>query len=287
MKKIISIILTVVLLTSLFAVSANASHWTEDEYSVDEGGNYHPSHAWGYVFDIDSVDYNDGDTTSIFTSQDAYLGGVGNAKWKAHVELAPTEEKNVYVVTAVYEYVGCSAQETINGELISFNDGKIVLVASDSGTRPDVDENGELLFPNWEDRAACWALANTIGAKLTLEGVELEFGMMPEDVVTLTVENDPDKVVDVSEQESADENTSGEVSVDASDAANGESDTSDVSGSTAKESSAFEKVFQVLFIVIMTVGVLGLPFYFWLNSKKKKALQEAEESDDELGNKEE
>ena len=104
---------------------------------------------------------------------------------------------------------------------------------------------------------------------------------------TFTVENDPDKVVDVSEQESADENTSGEVSVDASDVANGESDTSDVSDSTAKESSAFEKVFQVLFIVIMTVGVLGLPFYFWLNSKKKRALNEAEESDDGLDNKEE
>ena len=46
------------------------------------------------------------------------------------------------------------------------------------------------------------------------------------------------------------------------------------------ESTAFEKVFQVFFIVIMSIGVLGLPLYFWLNSKKKKALEEYYENID-------
>ncbi len=47
-----------------------------------------------------------------------------------------------------------------------------------------------------------------------------------------------------------------------------------------REVSAFEKVFQVMFIAIMSIGLLGLPYYFWVNSKKNKANREYAESND-------
>lgn len=43
----------------------------------------------------------------------------------------------------------------------------------------------------------------------------------------------------------------------------------------------FDKIFQVLYIVIMTVGILGLPFYFWLLSRKKRLLSEYEENEND------
>ena len=39
----------------------------------------------------------------------------------------------------------------------------------------------------------------------------------------------------------------------------------------------FDKVFQILSLVIMTVGILGLPLYFWLITRKKRLLKEYEE----------
>lgn len=43
------------------------------------------------------------------------------------------------------------------------------------------------------------------------------------------------------------------------------------------EASAFEKVFQILFMIIMSVGLLGLPAFYWLNSRKRRLLKEFEE----------
>lgn len=40
--------------------------------------------------------------------------------------------------------------------------------------------------------------------------------------------------------------------------------------------SAFEKVFQVIFIAVMSIGVLGLPAYFYLESRKKRIAKESE-----------
>ena len=57
--------------------------------------------------------------------------------------------------------------------------------------------------------------------------------------------------------------------------------TDDVSDGTSvepTEASAFEKVFQVIFIAIMTIGIVGLPTYYWLNARRKKALEEYNES---------
>ena len=39
----------------------------------------------------------------------------------------------------------------------------------------------------------------------------------------------------------------------------------------------FEKIFQVLFLLIMTVGILGLPLYYYLNARKKRLMEEYEE----------
>ncbi len=36
----------------------------------------------------------------------------------------------------------------------------------------------------------------------------------------------------------------------------------------------FEKIFQVLFLLIMTVGILGLPLFYYLNARKKRLLEE-------------
>lgn len=38
-----------------------------------------------------------------------------------------------------------------------------------------------------------------------------------------------------------------------------------------------DKVFQVIFMIIMTVGILGLPAYYVLNSRRKRVISEFEE----------
>lgn len=60
-----------------------------------------------------------------------------------------------------------------------------------------------------------------------------------------------------------------------------ENDTESTGEAVAKEGTAVEKVFQVLFMVIMTVGILGLPLYFWLNARKKNALKEYNENNED------
>ncbi|MBR5779520.1 MAG: hypothetical protein IKY21_02710, partial [Clostridia bacterium] len=204
MKKFLSLLLVAVLVSAIFAVPVSADDeyfWAEGEYTVDDSGNWHPNNAWGYVFNIDALNTLtvDGNAaiTGIFTNVDDYLANAGgkNAKWKAHVILAPTEEANVYEVVQGYEYTGKTAQDAVNEGIVNFDGGKIILMASDSGTRPDKNDDGALLFPNWEDRAACWGLVKTIGAKLTLAGVDLA-GETGACTGTLTVEADPSKVED-------------------------------------------------------------------------------------------
>ncbi len=199
MKKLLSILLVAVLVSAMFAVPASAMHWSEDEVVIDGDGNYNPAHAWGYVFNIDSINTNEGASTCIFTNSEAYLTKGGNVQWKSHVILEPTEEDNVYTVASAYKVTGKKAQEALDEGLVDFEDGQIVLIASDSGTRPETDENGNLKFPNWEDRAACWGLVNTIGAKLTLANVDLAAGTCENG--TLTVEANPNASEDDNNKE--------------------------------------------------------------------------------------
>ena len=278
MKKILSVFIIAVLISALFAISSSAMHWSDDECSIDDAGNYHPDHAWGYVFTIDSVNYIEGKSTAIFDNEESYLN-IGNAKWIAHASLAPTEEENVYTVVAAYEYTGCSAADALSSGMFDFEDGKLLLVASDSGTRPAVDENGDLMFPNWEDRSAIWGLVNTIGAKITLTEIDFVFGLMPEDVCTATVENDPSKSETITSNDVS-ENTVSEGTP--SDDATSE-DASNSATAEPTEASGFEKVIQVIFIAIMTIGIVGLPAYYWLNARKKKALEEYNEANGDDG----
>lgn len=48
--------------------------------------------------------------------------------------------------------------------------------------------------------------------------------------------------------------------------------------SAVTESTAFEKVFQTASVVIMTIGVVGLPVYFWLNWRKRRVASETDDS---------
>ena len=45
--------------------------------------------------------------------------------------------------------------------------------------------------------------------------------------------------------------------------------------------NAFEKVFQVIFIAVMSIGLLGLPLFFFLNSRRKRIVESDKESDKE------
>lgn len=50
--------------------------------------------------------------------------------------------------------------------------------------------------------------------------------------------------------------------------------------------NVFEKIIQVVFIIIMSMGILGLPVYYWLLSRKKRAADKEEEDEDEIADSE-
>ena len=42
-----------------------------------------------------------------------------------------------------------------------------------------------------------------------------------------------------------------------------------------------EKIFQVIFVIVMAIGILGLPAYFVLNARRKRISAEYYENNDE------
>lgn len=38
----------------------------------------------------------------------------------------------------------------------------------------------------------------------------------------------------------------------------------------------FDKVFQILFLAIMSIGILGLPLYYYLNYRRKRLMSDFE-----------
>ena len=167
-------------------------YWAEGEYDVADNGNITPHHAWGYEFTLDTVNSITGNTTALFTTEAAYVAGnVG--KYSTKVVLAPTDDANVYTVEAAHMTTGKKGDADVSEGIISFEGGKLVLVVQDAGTRPEKDENGNLKFPNWEERAAAWGLISTIGAKVTLANIDIAAGTHNNG--TITVEDKPvDKV---------------------------------------------------------------------------------------------
>lgn len=49
-----------------------------------------------------------------------------------------------------------------------------------------------------------------------------------------------------------------------------ENDEASSNDDETNELSVFERIVQIFFIIVMTVGVLGLPVYYWLNARKKR-----------------
>lgn len=45
-----------------------------------------------------------------------------------------------------------------------------------------------------------------------------------------------------------------------------------------RETTVLEKVFQVFFVIIMSIGIFGLPAFYWLNSRKKRIMAEFDEN---------
>ncbi len=39
-------------------------------------------------------------------------------------------------------------------------------------------------------------------------------------------------------------------------------------------------IFQIMFIAIMSIGILGLPLYFYLMSRKKRIIEESKQNSD-------
>ncbi|MBO5914006.1 MAG: hypothetical protein J6Q72_01535 [Clostridia bacterium] len=168
-------------------------YWPVGEYDVSEtDGNITPHHAWGYEFTLDTVNSITGNTTALFTTEAAYVaGGVG--KWSTKIVLAPTDKAGVYTVDAVHKTTGKKGDADVSEGIISFDGGKLVMVVQDAGTRPEKNEDGTLKFPNWEERAAAWGLMSTVGAKVTLAGIDLAAGTHENG--TITVQDAPKNVL--------------------------------------------------------------------------------------------
>ena len=168
-------------------------YWPVGEYDVSEtDGNITPHHAWGYEFTLDTVNSITGNTTALFTTEAAYVaGGVG--KWSTKIVLAPTDKAGVYTVETVHKTTGKKGDADVSEGIISFDGGKLVMVVQDAGTRPEKNEDGTLKFPNWEERAAAWGLMSTVGAKVTLAGIDLAAGTHENG--TITVQDAPKNVL--------------------------------------------------------------------------------------------
>lgn len=69
---------------------------------------------------------------------------------------------------------------------------------------------------------------------------------------------------------SAEHTASSDVSEDGSDNA----EPQEGSQEEKKELSAFEKVFQVFFVIIMTVGLIGLPLFYYLDKRRRRIAKE-------------
>ncbi len=214
-KRLLSILVVATMLFSSFAVlavpaAAIEGFWSEEDAGLDANGNYHPTHAWGYTFNIAAVNPTEAviEGNSIFTSFDAYTAYKGNAKYLAHAFFKPTGVENEYEVVREVDYFGKKMADIISEELVTaadFADGAILLIAQSSSSKPTYEKvvEGETVttdapggwYPNWEGKVAIWGLGNTIGAKATLAGVDVAAGTGENG--TLTIEDEPVEAITV------------------------------------------------------------------------------------------
>ena len=180
MKKFLASLLSVLLVAVMVAVPASALTW-EDNQVLGDDGNYTFDNAYGYVFNIGSVNGKiGGEDVTLITTADAY--NASNPNWAISVLLAPTSEANVYEVALAPVDCPQSAAGGIE-KGINFDNGNICLIAHSAYSNP----NGA----NWEAKLAAMALK--VGDKITLAGIDLTAGTATD--ATATVEDDPaDKV---------------------------------------------------------------------------------------------
>ncbi|MBR6563033.1 MAG: hypothetical protein IKK70_03765, partial [Clostridia bacterium] len=177
-KRLLSLIVVATMLFSTFAMlavpaGAEELFWAEGDYTIADGGNYSANHAYGYVFDIAGVDVAPAESNTIFTSDETWKTTNG---WAVSVVLELVEG-DVYEVVAVYNAPQLSGDWKNSVEALT--EGQIVLMAHSSASKPvmeDAEGNPltEPLYANWQDKVAAVALANTIGARVTLAGIDLE-----------------------------------------------------------------------------------------------------------------
>ncbi|MBQ5837631.1 MAG: hypothetical protein IIW39_03055, partial [Clostridia bacterium] len=180
MKKFLASLLSVLLVAVMVAVPASALTW-EDNQVLGDDGNYTFDNAYGYVFNIGSVNGKiGGEDVTLITTADAY--NASNPNWAISVLLAPTSEANVYEVALAPVVCPGSAAAGITAG-INFDNGNICLIAHSAYSNP----NGT----NWESKVA--ALALKAGDKITFAGIDLEAGTATN--ATATVQDDPNEAV--------------------------------------------------------------------------------------------
>ena len=188
-KRLLSLLVVFTMLFSsfaMFAIPAGAEiFWAEGDYTIAENGNYSASHAYGYVFNVKAVNGTiAGEDAVVITNNAAYEAS--NPKWAAHVLFAPTEDANVYEIIKAIPYAGGSGAQSGYDQGINFENGNILLLVHSSASYPAYEADGVTLkYPNWESKVAAIALANTIGAKATLAGIDLEAGTVDNATVTI------------------------------------------------------------------------------------------------------
>ncbi|MBR6563355.1 MAG: hypothetical protein IKK70_05410, partial [Clostridia bacterium] len=189
MKKTLAILLSALLVVAVMAIPVGAVNWEDGQTRVENTdgslGNYTFDNAYGYVFNIGSVNGTiAGEDVTIITSEEEY--NAANPNWAISVLLAPTSEANVYEVVTVVVTPGSEGLE----KGINFDNGNICLIVHSSGSLPEAtNDKGELQqFPNWEAKVAAMALK--VGDKVTLAGIDLEAGTATE--ATATVQDAPE-----------------------------------------------------------------------------------------------
>ena len=158
MRKVLSIVLSLVMVLSICSLSAFAGSYTVDE----ETGNAAYDNAYGFEFRIDDINGTiSGEDSSVYTTQDAYDGA--NAKWAVSVLLTKTGE-NTYVAASDGTPGGGSNPAFTLGE------DQVVLVVHSSSSRPTEAET----YPNWEQKVAL--LAVKAGDIFTFSGCDFAAG---------------------------------------------------------------------------------------------------------------
>ena len=193
MKKIIASLLAVVLLAAMFVIPASALSW-KDGQTQNEDGLYEFSNAYGYVFNVNSVNgVIGGEDATVITNNEKYAAC--NARWAITVVLDKVSD-NVYSVNKVVVCPGADGGDWVATANVNLANDAIALVVHSAGSLPSDDKG---TYPNWESKVAAMALK--AGDKITLSGIDLAAGTVNNGTATVeSKEDDSDASTDSSEE---------------------------------------------------------------------------------------